>query len=374
MSSKRKAEAIWIESKAYWQIKVQKDGVRKAFTSSVKGRKGKHEAEAKADNWLDKGTSDMRFPLAWDAFLTNLKARSSTTNYASHESNGRLYVTPIIGNKKVSSITPIHWQSCIDAAARKGLSRRSCKNVKSTIVAFLHFAKRARLEVQMLEDGDVVIPNSAAPEKEKNILQPDDIRTLFSNDAITKWGKPVIAHYIYAWRMFVATGMRRGELCGLHNEDVTDTEIHIKRSINKFEEVTHGKNDNARRTIRLSQLMSQILEDQKEYLKSIGVSSQWVFPDEHGERADPKIITNRWKVYRKQYGFKSSIHELRHTFVSINKSALPIEMMKSVIGHSTKMDTYGIYGHDVEGERKIASDIIDDVFAQVLKKDPKVGG
>lgn len=365
----RKAEAIWIESKSYWQVKVQKDGVRKAFTSSLKGRKGKHEAEAKADEWLEKGTSDMRFPIAWDMFLANLKERSSTTNFSQHESNGRLYIVPIVGNKKLSSLTPIQWQSCIDAAARKGLSRRSCKNVKSSIIAFLHFAKRARLEVQMLEDGDVVIPNSAPPEKQKRILQPNDIRTLFSNDTIMKWGKPVVAHYIYAWRMFVATGMRRGELCGLRNEDVTDTEITIKRSINKFEEVTHGKNDNARRAIRLNHFMKQILSDQRRYLNSIGVSSRWVFPDERGEMSDPKIITTRWKVYRRQYGFKSSIHELRHTFVSINKSALPVEMMKSVIGHSTKMDTYGIYGHDVDGEKEIASDIIESVFRQVLREE-----
>lgn len=54
MPTKRRSEAIWIESKAYWQIKVQKDDVRKAFTSAVKGRKGKHEAEPKQINGLKK--------------------------------------------------------------------------------------------------------------------------------------------------------------------------------------------------------------------------------------------------------------------------------------------------------------------------------
>ena len=46
MATERRAEAIWIESKEYWEIKVQKDGVRKSFRSSVAGRKGKHEADA----------------------------------------------------------------------------------------------------------------------------------------------------------------------------------------------------------------------------------------------------------------------------------------------------------------------------------------
>ncbi len=64
MKIKRVSEAVWIESKSYWQIKVQRVGVRKAFASSLKGRKGKHEAENKADEWLAKGTEDIRFPAA----------------------------------------------------------------------------------------------------------------------------------------------------------------------------------------------------------------------------------------------------------------------------------------------------------------------
>ena len=69
MAVERRAEACWIESKGYWEIKVQKNGTRKSFRSSVAGRKGKHEAEAKADKWLAKGTIDMRFSSAYPLIL-----------------------------------------------------------------------------------------------------------------------------------------------------------------------------------------------------------------------------------------------------------------------------------------------------------------
>lgn len=366
MASKRRAEAVWIESKSYWQIKVQKDGVRKAFTSSLKGRKGKHEAEARADEWLEKGTQDMRFPAAWELFLADQKERTSTANYAKHESYGRLYIIPAIGNKRLSSIAPVNWQSCIDAAARNGLSRRSCKNIIGSITAFLHYAKRSRLGVLPLEEGDITIPNSTAPKKQKSILQPDNIRTLFADSTIVKWGKPVIAHYIHAWRFFVVTGLRRGELCGLKNEDISPTHISIQRSINQFCEETHGKNDNARRAIVITPLMRNILADQSAYLRSIGIISPWVFPDEHGQCANPKSIADRWKFYCKQHGFQTTIHELRHTFISINKADLPLELMKSVVGHSSSMDTYGIYGHDVDGDAARAAEIIENVFNRIL--------
>lgn len=371
MSTKRRAEAIWIESKSYWQIKVQRDGVRKAFTSSIKGRKGKHQAEARADEWLERGMTDIRFPAAWELFLEDQKKHTGKCNYANHEGYGRLYILPVIGNKRLSSITPINWQACIDSAAAKGLSRRSCKNILDSISAFLHYARRARYEAQVLEKRDIVIPNSAAPEKEKTILQPDDIRTLFSHDTIIRDGKTITAHYIYAWRMLVATGMRRGELCGLRMEDIQNGEISIKRSINRFQEETYGKNNNARRTIKITALVQKILFGQKEYLCKMGIISTWVFPDEYGECANPITIYTRWRTYCKQYGFYSTIHGLRHTFVSINKSALPIELMKSVIGHSSSMNTYGVYGHDVDGDSATAAEIIDSVFDRVLFKNPR---
>ena len=48
----RKNEAKWIESRRRWQINVQKEGVRRTFTSTTAGVKGKIQAEKKADAWL----------------------------------------------------------------------------------------------------------------------------------------------------------------------------------------------------------------------------------------------------------------------------------------------------------------------------------
>lgn len=49
---KRTNTAQWVESRNRWQINVQKDGIRKTFTSSKPGRTGQREANAKADKWL----------------------------------------------------------------------------------------------------------------------------------------------------------------------------------------------------------------------------------------------------------------------------------------------------------------------------------
>lgn len=42
--------------------------------------------------------------------------------------------------------------------------------------------------------------------------------------------------------------------------------------------------------------------------------------------------------------------------------------MKSVVGHSVSMDTFGVYGHEIDGDRHRAATIIDGVFDQILNK------
>lgn len=367
MKSERRSEAIWVESRERWQVNVQRDGQRKTFTSTRTGRKGKHEAEAKADKWLEAGTESMRIDAAWKLFLDWQKAHTGTANYNKHESMGRLYILPTLGKRRLSDIRPTGWQKCIDAGAAAGLSKRSCENIRSSITAFLRHARRERWEYERLEDGDLHIPRSAPPEKPKRVLKHDDIRTLFSDPCIIYYGKPVEAHYIHAWRLYVVTGMRRGELCGLRVEDIGEKAITIRRNINSLKEVTTGKNDNARRTFAITNAARQILEDQKHMLDEKGIVSPWVFPNKYGEEPDPNAVYDQWATYRKQHGIAASIHELRHTFISIQKADMPLALLKSVVGHSDSMDTLGIYGHEVDGDQERAAAIIDEKFIDLIK-------
>lgn len=367
MATKRRSEAIWIESKSYWQIKVQKDGVRKAFTSSIKGRKGKHEAEAKADDWLEKGTQDMRFHAAWDEFLADQKERTGTANWKKHEYIGRIYLLPQLGNIKLSGITPNMWRRCIDAGIKAGLSRRSLQNIKLSISAFANFARRERWEIAPLEKGDLAIPQRVLP-AERHILQPASLKKLFTIDSITHWGREEPSFFIHAWRFLVLTGLRRGELCGLQLADISsDGVVSIKRSVNAQQEITTGKNDNARRTFVLSDAAKNVLSDQKAMLLALGIKSPWAFPDENGEMLNSTHLYSMWDTYRNQHQLGCSLHELRHTFISVVQNDMPMPMLKHVVGHSDDMDTSAVYGHVVTGSMIRAANIIDDAFENVLK-------
>ena len=46
------------------------------------------------------------------------------------------------------------------------------------------------------------------------------------------------------------------------------------------------------------------------------------------------------------------------------KSDMPEELLKNIVGHTVKMDTTGIYGHEFDGDMKRSSSLIDEVFSR----------
>lgn len=365
MPTKRKAEALWMEKQNRWMVKVQTDGERRPFYSSVKGRKGKHEAEAKADEWLEsKSSKDIRFEAAWKLYIDYLKSTTGTGNWQNKDSLGRTWLLPALKNKRVSSITENDLEKCIIAAAKDGKAKRTCMNIRSAINNFAKYARKSRLPFAQPEE--LSIP-TYAPEGEKSILQPDQLRILFTKDYTLRYGKQVPCFFIHAFRFAVSRGTRRGEVCGLRKDEIEGNALPINRAINNLGETTKGKSKKARRIIVLSPMTHAILQDQASMLKREGIISPWLFPDEHGERLDSNHFYKAWASYRKAHGITVSLHELRHTYISIMKYDMPEEMLKEMVGHTKSMDTYGVYGHTVEGDREAAASIMDDVFSRLLK-------
>lgn len=364
--TERRSEATWIDSKQYWQVKVQKDGVRKAFTSSNTKKRGKIEAEAKADEWLNSQSSEIRLGDAWDAFYAHQKATTSSENSTKTESIGRLYVfTTLPKTKWLHKVAPGDWQRVIDHVADLGLSKKTCKNVRGLIGSFLNYARRQRWDVDKLEKGDVRLP-LRAPVNKKRILQPADLRVLFTDATVTLYNAKCPAFFIHAWRFIAVTGLRRGELCGLRNEDVSGRLLAVNRSINRLGEETVGKTENAQRTFALSRLALQTLADQRAMLKERGITSPWIFPDEQGERLDSNHLYKKWLTYRSQHNLQSALHELRHTFISVMKNNATEQQIKRAVGHAPDMDTFGTYGHDVDGDLEKIADAVDSAYSLLL--------
>lgn len=245
MPSRRRAEALWIEARQRWQLNVQRDGKRKTFTSSTPGKRGKPEAEAKADDWLDAGQpEDMRFDAAWAIYLDHIRRNTGTANARDIECIGRNWLLDTKEKKRLSAkrLSRIHLkdlQDIISDAGEMGRAKRTCKNIKDKLSGFFRFAKDHGWDYTV-DPQRIKIPTQARAASRK-VIQPDKLRILFSDPAITRHGTTVTAPYIHAFRLLVVIGCRSGELCGLTLDDYDGTYLTICRSINKYYEATPAK-------------------------------------------------------------------------------------------------------------------------------------
>ena len=361
------AEAKWYEDRNHWKVNVQKDGVRRSFYDSTPGKRGKAKCEAKAREWLCKvSVTDPRFDVAWEQFLERKKKKVGAGRYESIEGYGRIWLLPELGRKRLSAITEQMIQDILDDMGDQGRAIGTVDAVRRVYLEFEKFCRKNRYELEMSFDLSV---DDAKPKKEKLVLSPENIATVFSDPNTRYYGSPKRDHYINAYRFALLTGARRGEITGLKWEDVTDSEIKINRSVNRMFEITDGKTGNARRSIPITAYLSKILEDQKAYLKEIGMISPYVFPaKDNPEINDPLALSSSWNHYVESHGFPAvTFHGLRHTMISLYKADMPEELLKQVVGHSASMDTFGVYGHKMDSDTQRIIDTMDDVFGKILK-------
>lgn len=267
---------------------------------------------------------------------------------------------------KINTITEQHLQEIIFDAHKKGRSKKTLTNIRGCISAFIKYCRKCGATSLVVEN--VKIPKGA-PVGERTILQPNDIKLLFErNDTILK-GKIVNESYVYAFRFAVLTGLRPGELIGLKWGDIDfdNKIISINRSINAQNQVTDGKTKNAIRRIAINPLIMNVLKERKlEAGKLIDIDN-FVFTNEDGDYIKTKNLYERWKKYIKHVDIESNttLYELRHTFISLVK-ILPVGLVKPIVGHSVNMDTYGTYGHEVDGQLEETGNLIHMEFNKIF--------
>ena len=361
-----------------WRIDVQKDGTRKSFYSSKPGRTGQREANAKADKWLTTGVSDtaLRVSVVWAQYLESVKASTGTSNYDRTYKNGKNYIIPIVGDMKMGKLTEGKLQDVLNLAYKNGnlapggkrkstepLSKKTLQGIRATELNFIKWARKqgyTTLHEKML---DLEVPKGARS-KEKHILQPDALRVLFSTDTSLLRGVPTFDDNIYCYRFIVSSGLRPGEAVGLRLGDIVGRRVSISRSVNRYDETTQGKNENAVREFEMNELTYAAYLGQRQLLKASGVPMTPDFP--LFPLVNQQSLYNHWRHYQDTNGIPHvSLYELRHTFVSMAQD-LPDGKLKALVGHSKNMDTRGTYSHRIEGEEHETATAMSAAFDKVL--------
>lgn len=352
----RKTEAYWLEKYNRWQINVYRYGERRAFYSSVPGKVGKHEAEAKADKWLKTFETSQKVHDALDMWLEDKAQKvGETTQYSvAGMANKWLRKLP---NRPLASLSVYELQKLLDETATT-CAKSTVAHIASLITEWLKYCRLRRWETPDVREGDLVVTGKAT--RARRAANSDEL------DALMRADPEADGWYAYAFKLAVLTGLRKGELLGLQWQDVdfAKSQITVARAINKFNDVTSGKTANALRVIPLQHAAVETLNDQKRMLQGAGIHGLIVFPTDLGLQTKTANFDYAWTKFANTHNIAITLHELRHTFISICKSEMPEALLKQVVGHSVQMDTYKTYGHAVDGDNQKIIDFMDDSFGK----------
>lgn len=368
MQKDRTSEARWIESESRWCIQVQSNGIRRRFYSPISGAKGKVQAERKADEWLsDESTrGNLCVERAWKGYIEYLESEDIQTHQ--YSSIGKVHILPVIGRKRVNMITEFDLQRILTNGYNKGLSQKSLKNIRGCISSFMKYCRMRQLT--NLHPENIKI-NKKAKKPDKKTMQPSEIRILFTADKTIWCGKECFDWYVYAYRFQASTGLRPSELLGLKRSDVDEKNksITIRGGYLGRGEFSQGKTENAVRTIYLNDISYSVYQKQISMLesnKTIVRKCPYLFPDRRGKILETKTLWQNFSRFCEYNGISHySLYELRHTYISVNRY-MPEALLKLQVGHSEKMDTRGVYGHEIDGDARRASELSTAAFNEIL--------
>jgi integrase len=164
------------------------------------------------------------------------------------------------------------------------------------------------------------------------------------------------------------TGMREGELLGLHIEDI-DLRHHIINIRHSAQYLSHRgivisepKTDSAKRAIKVPDFIWTVLKD---HLDSLERNQGLVFTTRNGTPFLPRNLLKDFKTCLEEAGLLDMrFHDLRHTTASLLLSqGVHPKVVQEMLGHSQISLTLDTYSHVLPGLQDEAASKMDRILA-----------
>lgn len=178
-------------------------------------------------------------------------------------------------------------------------------------------------------------------------------------------------------RLFLLSGVRRGELCGLEwkNIDFKNNMITICRTsqyLPKKGIFTKGtKTDSSVRTIKLPEQAFEMLKEFRKWQrkKRLAIGDRWVDCDRLFTQYDGLPVhsgsISSWfhDFISRTDSLQISIHSLRHTNITLLLAAgVPLLTISCRAGHAQTSTTANIYSHAIRSTDEKAAEVIDNII------------
>ena len=175
------------------------------------------------------------------------------------------------------------------------------------------------------------------------------------------------------FKLVLATGLRRGEACGLKWSDINwrKRTIHVQRGVVKLshqESITKDpKTTSGDRMVYLSKEMCQLLKawrkecewDRQQTANETVSEDDYLFRQPNGKPMNPCTFTYRFKLILKANNLPLdlNVHSLRHTNASLLISqGVDVRTVASLLGHAQASTTLDIYAHAFDKNKRKAQE------------------
>ena len=306
-----------------YRLDLQVNNVRKTFYSSKIGDAGRRECAKKALAWIGGSSTKKSYTITTDKIFQDFfhDKETVTDDIYNLKNYYKNHIFPIIGEIPVLSLTKQDLRRVINTAYKSGLSEKTLKNIRGVLSSFCFYLDDSDIRND-LSARSIKIPKGAK-KSHKQILSSVGIYQVFTCD----------------------NTFLRGEIMWLQWGDITDDTIHIQRKKKKKGRQTSGKNEFADRLLPQTKYTRALFASQAAFVGA-HASTERVF-------GDYSEITYRFRF--KRYCEHNGIdyvtpYELRHTFASIYKAALPLWQLDELMGHVHPGMSLGVYSHPMDGD------------------------
>jgi integrase len=337
------------------------NGKRKTITKTVNGTAA--DAERKLTEMLrERDTGSAIDPNKTtlgqylDSWLDEIRVQPKTLER--YRGLVKHQIKPHLGNTVLQELRPVAvktWHTTL-------LTRGYVKNGKIKPLADRTVLHAHRLLAKALKDAKAVLliaSNPAVDIPQPKVMKAKEMQILKEGEP-AKVLEALVGHDLYPIaHLALASGMRRGELCGLAWScvDLARGVVRVQVSLEQTKDGLRLKSPKSKagtRTITIPPATVQVLREHKAKQSALRLQlglgkaeNDHVFPDVDGGFYDPDKLTKAWKAAIKKLGLpKVDLHGLRHTHVSalINRKVDIVEISRR-LGHANPSVTLTVYAH-----------------------------
>ena len=272
-------------------------------------------------------------------------AKLREKSYRRYQSLLRRYIRPSLGERILSTITPLDVQATCQQLVDRGLSSRTVRYTHSVLRSAMRQAIRWRLLLQDPTEG-AQLPRLGR--REMRVLNAEQSRIFIEAALKTHYG-PVFA-------IALTSGMRPSEYLGLQWQDI-DWErgtVGVVRTLEKVKgswRFADTKRDRSRRIIKLQEWVLENLKGlqaRRPRPKSdTPEAADLVFTTPADRPIHSDKLARRFKAMLRGAGLPSiRLYDLRHTAATLALSAgVPPKVVAEQFGHASAAFTLDIYSH-----------------------------